>query len=30
MWDIHTPNERLSISSTAAFWRLLGAVLEDL
>lgn len=30
MWDIHTPEERLSIPSTAAFWRLLGAVLEAL
>jgi dipeptidase D len=30
MWDIHTPEERLSISSTADFWRLLGAVLEAL
>jgi dipeptidase D len=30
MWDIHTPEERLSISSAAAFWRLLGAVLEAL
>jgi dipeptidase D len=30
MWDIHTPDERVSISSVAAFWRLLGAVLEEL
>ena len=30
MWDIHTPDERLSISSTADWWKLLCAVLEDL
>jgi dipeptidase D len=30
MWDIHTPDERVSISSVAQFWTLLGAVLEAL
>jgi dipeptidase D len=30
MWDIHTPDESLGISSTADFWKLLGAVLETL
>jgi len=30
MWDIHTPDERVSISSVAEFWKLLGAVLEAL
>jgi dipeptidase D len=28
MWDIHSPDERVSISSVANFWRLLGSVLE--
>lgn len=28
MWDVHTPDERVSIPSVQAFWRLLGAVLE--
>jgi dipeptidase D len=28
MWDIHSPDERVSISSVASFWTLLGAVLE--
>jgi dipeptidase D len=30
MWDIHTPDERVSISSVAEFWKLLGAVLGAL
>ena len=30
MWDIHTPDERVSISSVAEYWKLLGAVLEAL
>jgi dipeptidase D len=30
MWDIHTPDERVSISSVAQFWTLLAAVLEAL
>jgi dipeptidase D len=28
MWDAHTPDERVSIASVAAFWRLLTATLE--
>lgn len=28
MWDVHTPDEHVSIPSVAAFWRLLLAVLE--
>ena len=28
MWDVHTPDEHVSISSVANFWRLLVAVLE--
>ncbi|MFY3744523.1 beta-Ala-His dipeptidase [Anaeromyxobacter sp. Red801] len=28
MWDAHTPDERVSIASVAAFWRLLTAILE--
>ena len=30
MWDIHTPDERVSISSVAQFWTLLAGVLESL
>jgi dipeptidase D len=30
MWDNHTPDERVSISSVAGFWKLLAGVLEDL
>jgi dipeptidase D len=30
MWDNHTPAERVSISSTADYWKLLVAVLEAL
>ena len=28
MWDVHTPDENVSISSVAKFWTLLAAVLE--
>ncbi|HLO68725.1 MAG TPA: aminoacyl-histidine dipeptidase [Holophaga sp.] len=28
MWDVHTPDENISISSVANFWKLLVAVLE--
>jgi dipeptidase D len=28
MWDVHTPDEHVSISSVGNFWKLLGAVLE--
>lgn len=28
MWDVHTPDEHLSIPSVQSFWRLLTAVLE--
>ena len=28
MWDIHTPDEHVSVSSVADFWTFLGAVLE--
>ncbi|MFZ4578258.1 MAG: aminoacyl-histidine dipeptidase [Myxococcota bacterium] len=28
MWDVHTPDEHVSIPSVAEFWRLLTAVLE--
>lgn len=28
MWDVHTPDERVSLSSVARFWILLKAVLE--
>ena len=28
MWDVHTPDEHVSIGSTANFWKLLVAVLE--
>lgn len=28
MWDVHTPDERVSIPSVASFWKLLRAVLE--
>jgi di/tripeptidase len=27
MWDVHTPDERVSVPSVARFWKLLGAVL---
>jgi len=30
MWDVHTPDERVSIPSVAGFWKLLVAVLERL
>jgi dipeptidase D len=26
MWDVHTPDERVSIASVQRFWRLLGAI----
>ena len=29
MWDVHTPDENVSISSVANFWKLLVAVLEN-
>ena len=29
MWDVHTPDESLSIGSTGNFWKLLVAVLEN-
>ena len=28
MWDVHTPDEHVSIPSVGAFWKLLVAVLE--
>ncbi len=28
MWDVHTPDERVSIASVASFWKLLVGVLE--
>ncbi len=28
MWDVHTPDEHVSISSVANFWKLLTAILE--
>ena len=28
MWDVHTPDENISISSVANFWKLLVAILE--
>ena len=28
MWDVHTPDERVSIHSVQNFWRLLTAILE--
>ena len=28
MWDVHTPKERVSVSSVARFWRFLRAVIE--
>jgi dipeptidase D len=28
MWDVHTPDERVSVASVGRFWKLLGAVLE--
>ena len=30
MWDVHTPDEHLSIPSVANFWKLLGAVLAKI
>jgi dipeptidase D len=30
MWDNHTPDERVSISSTADYWKLLTSILEAL
>ena len=30
MWDNHTPDERVSISSTAEYWKLLTGILEAL
>ena len=30
MWDVHTPDEHVSIASVAQFWKLLGAVLEQI
>jgi len=30
MWDIHTPDESLSIPSVASFWKLLVAVMESI
>jgi dipeptidase D len=29
MWDVHTPDERVSIPSVQSFWRLLTAVLQE-
>ena len=29
MWDVHTPEENISVSSVANFWKLLVAVLEN-
>ena len=29
MWDVHTPDERVSIGSVQRFWRLLTAVLAQ-
>jgi dipeptidase D len=28
MWEVHTPNEHVSVSSTANFWKLLVGVVE--
>jgi di/tripeptidase len=28
MWDVHTPDEHVSIPSVASFWRLLVGILE--
>ena len=28
MWDVHTPDEHVSIPSVQSFWRLLTGVLE--
>jgi len=28
MWDVHTPDEHVSIPSVGNFWKLLTAVLE--
>ena len=30
MWDVHTPDERVSIQPVAQFWRLLVAIVEAL
>ncbi len=30
MWDVHTPDEHVSILSVGAFWKLLVAVLEEI
>jgi dipeptidase D len=30
MWDVHTPEEKVSISSVARFWEFLKAVIETL
>jgi di/tripeptidase len=30
MWDVHTPDEHVSISSVGHFWKLLAAVLEKI
>jgi len=27
MWDVHTPDEHVSVGSVASFWKLLGALL---
>ena len=29
MWDVHTPDENVSVASVANFWKLLVAVLEN-
>jgi dipeptidase D len=30
MWDVHTPEEKVSIPSVARFWEFLKAVVETL
>ena len=30
MWDVHTPEEKVSISSVASFWKLMVALVEKL
>ena len=30
MWDVHTPDEHVSVPSVANFWKLLVATLEAL
>jgi len=30
MWDVHTPDEHVSIPSVGNFWKLLAAVLESI